>query len=158
MHRVPMFARVGQLWTIGSSPLNNLEKAQYDKELSLQKSQYEAQLSLQRSQYEHQLTLSREMSQYEIKFALEALKAATLVCGGASVALLAFGGQLATRESPSELARVLPAIWFTSTGTCLAAMGFGVAYLSQLAFNAKYEKSYITCRIWYSRDGTDLIS
>jgi hypothetical protein len=65
-----------------------------------------------------------------------ALKSAILINGGASVAILAFIGNLATSEKSKALIPILScSLAYFVFGTLVAAMASGGAYLSQAAYS-----------------------
>jgi hypothetical protein len=78
-----------------------------------------------------------------ITFALEGLKTALLLNGGAAIALLAFAGSYAAVKDPSLKVNLLVlkgAFPRFATGALVAAVAFALAYLAQFFFGLRVER------------------
>lgn len=99
-------------------------------------------------QHKHMLSdsgaWSLEMFRSVLEAGQSALKAATIINGGAAAAILAFiGGILTSETAPDQLAAVSPlgAAWFCfMIGLGAAGTASGVRYLSQFAYRQEHEK------------------
>ena len=88
------------------------------------------------AEYESTWETNLEGFRASIQAGQAALKSAILINGGASVAILAFIGNLATSENSKALIPILScSLAYFVFGTLVAAMASGGAYLSQAAYS-----------------------
>lgn len=81
----------------------------------------------------------RDMTNHTINTGANALKASTLINGGAAVALLAFTGQVqATASNAGLLLSFSVALGFFAAGVLLATLATGATYVSQAAFGKEF--------------------
>ncbi|KAF1707763.1 hypothetical protein [Pseudoxanthomonas sacheonensis] len=89
--------------------------------------------------YNNRRESQRDMTNHTINTGANALKASTLINGGAAVALLAFTGQVqATAGNAGLLLSFSLALGFFAAGVFLAALATGATYVSQAAFGKEF--------------------
>jgi hypothetical protein len=83
-----------------------------------------------------------QMNEAAIKAGDAALRAGLLINGGAAVSVLAFIGNLATKEpiAGSQLSRVASSLEIFAAGVFAAVVGMGLSYLTHLS-DAEYRAS-----------------
>lgn len=115
-----------------------------------------AQRAQARTQFEHDFEVWKvqaplqndhdvEMFKSVIEAGQTALKTATIINGGAAAALLAFLGNLLTKEAPPGVVFPIPAISFAMlifvVGVGCAGIASGTRYLSQWSYGGGREKT-----------------
>jgi hypothetical protein len=97
-----------------------------------------------KSQFAYQATQDAEMFKSVIEAGQTALKSASLINGGAAVALLACLGSLLAKDPPSEILAIVPglasALYIFVFGVGFAGVATAIRYLSQAFYFAKWEK------------------
>ena len=107
------------------------------KDLTSQMEHYKAQTAANLAQYNAERSMDVEMFRSVIAAGQNAMRSATLINGGAGVALLAFIGHLWERDlSPSVVTGLLSSLVFFMGGVLVSAIAAGATYLSQ-AFYAE---------------------
>jgi hypothetical protein len=104
-----------------------------------------------KSQLAYQATQDAEMFKSVIEAGQTALKSASLINGGAAVALLACLGNLLAKDPPSEILVIVPrlasALYIFVLGVGFAGVATAIRYLSQAFYSAKWEKRGKTAQI-----------
>lgn len=131
--------------------LDSLEKA-IDEQGELDKLEFESKLASFRAEherniawYEAQQSHYLEMFRSVIQVGQSALKSIILINGGAAVSMLAFIGNLASKQRLSTEAMTLltgPMLFF-AMGVLSGALGTGGTYLSQLFYAQEKKKAGI---------------
>jgi hypothetical protein len=101
------------------------------------------------AQYQAQQADALEMFRSVIQTGQSALKGVILINGGAAVAMLAFIGNLATRNSPNPMPLApftLPMLYF-AFGVLAGALAGGGTYLTQLFYSQARDRTGVTLHV-----------
>lgn len=119
---------------------------QFDRETALAKIERDFEVWKVQAplQHGHQI----EMFKSVIEAGQTSLKTATLINGGAAAALLAFLGNLLTKEAPSGIIFPIASINYSMAvfvaGVGFAGLASGIRYLTQLAYTHKWLRCGLT--------------
>ncbi|MDQ8205839.1 hypothetical protein [Pelagicoccus sp. SDUM812003] len=107
------------------------------KELETRLAEFSAQNERNLAAYNASVSSDLEMFRSVILAGQSALKSSLLINGGASVAILAFIGNLATKDSKYEImiSNLSSTLFFFTIGVLCAALGFGTTYASQYSYS-----------------------
>lgn len=118
----------------------NFSRNKFESQLALHRAEHERNLAHYDAQQQHALEMLRSV----IGNGQAALKSALLINGGAAAALLAFIGNIWTKDiATAAVAPLTNSIIFFAFGVLSAALGAGTTYVTQYCYFEKWEKSGI---------------